>query len=284
MTVGNTRREFLALVVATTATGLAGCTGSDDSESENTENEEDEASADVSNSDNIEDVEIEGTEITLTLAEDSEISSFQLLSPQGADHDGTSISGAETVATLRLSRPRSETYPTGEYTIVAFEDDEEVEEHTLYIAPELQMTDIETLDYGDGEVLLENTGTSQAYVETGQIVGGHNENNRPVMYPVDEDGYRLSDDDYRIIAPGEEQWFQVDDRPFDYGGYGVEYDEYCTGEGDFEMDVTVNVEDASLGEVSADISVTLTGEVTHGSGQRQSCSEAEVDSLPVELE
>ncbi|MDJ1434843.1 hypothetical protein, partial [Halostagnicola sp. A-GB9-2] len=145
--------------------------------------------------------------------------------------------------------------------------------------------DIDATSYGAGEVLLENTGTSQAYIEVdGQIADGQHENNTSRMDPLDEDNTTTIDNDYRVIAPGEEQWFRVRDRAFDHGGYDADYDEYCTGEGDFEQKVTVNVEEASLGEVSADVSVALTGEVTQSSGQRESCSELEVDSLPVDLE
>ncbi|MDJ1434818.1 hypothetical protein, partial [Halostagnicola sp. A-GB9-2] len=145
--------------------------------------------------------------------------------------------------------------------------------------------DIETSDYGAGKVLLENTGTSQAYIETdGQIADGHHENNVSRMDPLDEDNRTTMDNDYRVIAPDEEQWFKVRDRAFDHGGYDADYDEHCTGEGDFEQKETVNVEEASLGEVSVNVSVTLTGEVTQALGQRQSCSEVEANSLPVELE
>lgn len=274
------RRRFIALTGTSIAVGLAGCTSSGDTNSPDEQGTSNATDTPEPQNAAIESVEVGTKELTIALTGDVEVDSLVLVNPDGSERESTSVSAAASTATMAYFDTYEEyAYTAGDYTVSAVKDEEVVQEKTVTLRPELVVTAIDGTDDGRAILTLENTGNASAWIRGGRVEGGKQEANE--NDDLTPEGARTEDDE--VIAPGESKTFYGDSDAFRYSPKSDEYDEYCTGEGEFAHDLTIVVEDPALGTVTGDVSVALTGEKKEDSWMAYSCTTVEPEGLPVTL-
>ena len=152
------RRTVLRTALATTA-GLAGCLDTGTS----------------NQSHPIRDASVEGTSLVVTLDDGSSVDHLTVIQPDGEAFASRSIPAGATRETIDLGTQ----YPPGEYTIRALDSEKTVDEQTLEIRPELEITDLklarnhpDEMYKGAGEpairaeaiIIVKNTGTGPGVI------------------------------------------------------------------------------------------------------------------------
>jgi hypothetical protein len=180
------RRRFLKGGLALTAAGLAGCSGG--------------GSTGTDTPDSIfRDTSVSGNSLRVTLREDHEISTVNLIGPDGSVFQSAQVAtGATTVELGLFDYRRGWHYTPGEHTLVAVEDGEEVESTTIPLTPELEITNVEPYTGGRPTpsnranllVTVENTGTGPTWV---YYVGYEN--------ALDRDANHIPTNDYAKTVP-----------------------------------------------------------------------------------
>ncbi|QLH81296.1 twin-arginine translocation signal domain-containing protein [Halosimplex pelagicum] len=156
------RRRFLKGGLALTAAGLAGCSGDG---STGTETKTPESV--------FEETSISGATLEVTLREDHEISTVNLIDPSGSVFQSAQVAaGATTVGLGLFDYRRGWHYTPGDHTLVAVKEGEEIASMTVPLVPDLEITDV--TPYTDGRptpsnranllVTVENTGTGPTWI------------------------------------------------------------------------------------------------------------------------
>lgn len=278
------RRGVLVAGSAAIATGLAGCSDSSDpSDSDDSADSESSRNESFEDSTAIDGVEGDGRDLQVTLADDAAVDQLQLLNPDGSEYDIVSASGGATTVSIRLIETAGGTfyrgYTSGENTLVALSDGEVIEEHTIDLAPDLRLADvdIEYLSRTDHEVTveIENTGIAPAFLEDGALESDYMGRRREFVSAHGS-----------IIGAGESEPFEEGASLPRYDDREYEFDEYCTGEGAFEVELTVALEVREIGDRSGVVDVAGRGDQEYEmSGSNiYTCSDADSSGLPVDLE
>lgn len=262
--------------------GLAGCASSGETNNAGAAASGETASSSAGSSVQgtaIESAEVDGNSLSISLADDAEVTAVRLVNPDGSSFGSAEVGGGVTTTSLELVSG-SGGYTAGESTLVALNGEEVVEEMPISLRPELQITGIEGSVNGYAKVTFENVGTGPAWITGGEITGGQQEGGEYASYSVSggkQDGQEF------MLSPGESQTYFSPGYPFRYSPKGDEYEEYCTGEGNFAHELTVVVEDQVSGELSGNVSVALSGDKHEEAWNVYTCTTVEADGLPVTL-
>lgn len=286
-----TRREVLTIAGTSLSLGLAGCTSSGNAsipEESSTDTTGQTTATNTPTNNAVSGTAIESIEfddsynLMVTLTGETDVDTIRVLNPDGSERESKSVGTGVSTVSLGSFEPTAG-YTAGEYTFLAIQNEEVVQEEPMTIQPELRFTSI--IPDGDGrggaDITLENTGTGPAWIRTYLIEGGFDEpmQDDPAVFMETEDGFTAHEDEHTIPV-GESRRFGTSQTPFEHDSEGPA----CTGEGEFARDLTVTVTESALGTVSADVAAKFTGEVNRvRKVGDEACSTIEVEELPVTL-
>jgi hypothetical protein len=136
-----TRRTAITAITGLAA-GLAGCTSVSTNEPDTAnpnrspERTDDES---VSDSENFDVISFEDGEMVVTLVDDADVQAVNLIAPNGETFSQAQVEAGASTVTFDLI---TEGYSTGEYTLVAVEHDESVEEVSIDLIPDVSIQEV----------------------------------------------------------------------------------------------------------------------------------------------
>lgn len=136
------RRSVLASIgIGTTA--LAGCTSgsSSDPSDDNSSGDDSETGLNTGESDVFESVEMNEEDLEIEVADDATIEFIDLVDPEGELYDQQRLESDKTETSFEILG-RSDDFPTGEYELVALDDDESIDRTTITLEADCEITDV----------------------------------------------------------------------------------------------------------------------------------------------
>jgi len=158
-----TRRQLLQTGLTSLSVGIAGCAG----------RVLDDAGEEVARNSVFEETSFDGADLVVQLRENADISTVNLVGPDGQLFTSASVAAGVTRVRLRLFDMLSgRRYSPGEHTLVGVQGGEEVASATLDLRPELEIVAVEPytggrdvpLNRGNLVVTVENVGTGPTWV------------------------------------------------------------------------------------------------------------------------
>lgn len=266
----HSRRRFLQGGLALTAAGLAGCSSS--------------GSTGTATPDSIfRDTSVSGSSLRITLREDHEISTVNLIAPDGSEFRSTNVeTGVTTVKFDLFDFYPGQHYTPGEHELVAVSDGEELSSTSFNLQPDLRLASVEQYSGGTNSpqnranllATVENVGTAPTWVYYLGYSGTPNATHTPQEgHPKDSPLKALEMPNSKqetILAPSETQSFLGRWPPFQFSG-----EEHCR-EMKIEFDLTVY---SGIGEnLTRQLRATLSGEKIQEL-YRETCSEISIEMI-----